>query len=107
MGIDIPGEIGYNRRMKNYTIIQMQENETARREAIAADIIAGLPDWFGNADANARFVRNAGSQAMFAAFLEEQALGFLVLRAMSFSGERWSIKNSPRLLTSQTCAARW
>ena len=47
------------------------------KEAIARSILAGLPAWFGLPDSTAAYIREARELPFWAAYLGEEAVGFI------------------------------
>lgn len=54
-----------------------------RREEIAGQILAALPDWFGLPESTAAYVRESRSQPFWADVLDGAARGFLAMKETS------------------------
>ena len=54
--------------------------EPGKKSAVCAEIIATLPEWFGIAEANARYIEEMKSKEAFGAFDKGQAIGLVGLR---------------------------
>lgn len=50
------------------------------KQKIARQILEALPDWFGIEDARESYIKESADQLFFAAFDENQAIGFLCLK---------------------------
>ena len=56
----------------------------AEREAIAAHVLAALPDWFGLPESTAEYVRRSREMPFWAEIAEEEeSRGFIALRETS------------------------
>lgn len=54
--------------------------ESAVREAIAADILTSLPDWFGIPESTQEYITESKGMPFFAAYEDERAIGFLAVK---------------------------
>ena len=64
--------------MKDCIITQV--TVPAEKKRIAREILEALPDWFGVAESREEYIGNSAGQPFFAAFLANQAVGFLCLK---------------------------
>ena len=62
---------------RRYQILPVDEPD--QRAAIAADILADLPDWFGLPDSTAEYVKDSRDLPFWAARQGGEDLGFLAL----------------------------
>lgn len=53
--------------------------EPSKAEKICRDLTAGLPEWFGNPDANERYAKGCAERTSFAAMLDNNYIGMITL----------------------------
>ena len=54
--------------------------ERTEKEKIVRLILEALPDWFGVSESREAYIRESGSQQLFAAFDEDRPVGFMCLK---------------------------
>lgn len=64
--------------MRNWDIKIIDDYDD--KQKIARQILEALPDWFGIEDARESYIKESADQLFFAAFDENQAIGFLCLK---------------------------
>ena len=53
------------------------------KEAIARDILNGLPEWFGMSDSTEEYIKDSQDKPFIACFIGDEAVGFVVLHTAS------------------------
>lgn len=53
------------------------------KEAIARDILNGLPEWFGMSDSTEEYIKDSQDKPFIACFIGDEAVGFVVLHTSS------------------------
>ncbi len=71
--------------------MKLQEiQDPERKSEVCAELIATLPEWFGIAEANARYVAEMKTKETFGAFDRGQSMGLIALRYhFSATAEVW------------------
>lgn len=64
------------------TIIKEITDKT-EKEAIAREILNGLPEWFGMPESTEEYIRDSQDKPFLACFVNGEAVGFVVLNAAS------------------------
>ena len=57
--------------------------DSARKRAVAREILADLPEWFGIPESTEEYIRESGKMPFFAAVEGEDAVGFMALKETS------------------------
>lgn len=60
--------------------IELIAGDGKERQRIARTILEALPDWFGIPEARENYIRESADQFFFAAFSEDEPVGFVCLK---------------------------
>lgn len=66
-----------------------------RKSAIAREVLADLPEWFGIPESTEEYIRESANMPFFAAMEREEAIGFMALK-----------ENSPYTCEIYVCGAK-
>ena len=58
-------------------------DDPARRRAIAREVLADLPEWFGIPESTEEYIRESSNMPFFAAVEGEEPIGFMALKETS------------------------